>query len=82
MTKEKFVLSTQVYRNILSASKLRRMTEEEYAKLNIPKEISGDERVRALFDKHGGLFSFDGTFGHTIVMEHEIKLKPGARPVK
>ena len=58
------------------------MTDEEYAKLNIPKEIAGDERVRAFFDRHGGLFSFDGHFGYTVVVDHKIQLKLGARPVK
>ena len=58
------------------------MTDEEYDKLNIPTEVKEKSEVRALFDKYGGLFSFDGSFGHTNVMEHEIRLKPGAKPMK
>ena len=58
------------------------MTNEEYDKLNIPMEVKEKSEVQAFFDKYGGLFSFDGSFQHTNFMEHEIRLKPGAKPMK
>lgn len=38
--------------------------------------------VRQLFDKFSNLFSFDGNFRITNVMEHVITLKKGAKPIK
>ena len=58
------------------------MSDENYAKLTIPKIIKRKPEVRALFDKFVKLFSFDGTFAYTNIMEHEITLRPRARPVK
>ena len=75
-------MKLQVQQNVNKARNLKRMTQEQFETLAIPAPLKKDERVRALFERFGGLFSFDGTFGHTTLMEYEIKLKPGFVPVK
>ena len=44
--------------------------------------MKGKIEVRNFFEKYGRLFSFDGSFKATNVLEHEISLKKGAQPVK
>ena len=58
------------------------MKQEQYDQLNIDQIVKYKLEVRELFNKYAALFSFDGSFGSTNVLEHEIVLKPGARPVK
>ena len=58
------------------------MTPKQYVSLNILDELKKDEAVKTLFEQYSDIFSFDGSFGYTTVMEHEIKLKPGIKPVK
>ena len=48
----------------------------------MPKGLKEKQEIRELFEKFGGLFSFDDSFGHTPLLEHEIKLKPRANPKK
>lgn len=58
------------------------MSDDSYAKLKMPEEFKQLPQVRAFFDKYAAIFSFDGKFGYTNVMEYEINLRPGARPIK
>ena len=58
------------------------MTTEQFASLNIPQSLKQNNTIQELFYKYGGIFSFDGTFKQTNILEHEIVLKPGAKSVK
>ena len=56
----------------MNASKIKGISQEHYESLSIPDHLKGNQNIKTLFNKFGGLFSFDGKFKSTNILEHEI----------